>query len=192
MIVYIRYYNEKISVFFFVVIEMNRNLRNECLLLCTWTMRGVLENLNSTKKKKIEKISLSLRLNSKSLCHIQRVRAENETTNCWRDQIVCALHVNYLFFTIYSIYLLCLSCFFSSLYLSHSNEIQIYIFNLFYSLTMVHCKRCAYRIHTASYPYGEWNKKDTGREKKENKMPHNWRRNTIDQCVLYYYDGRVQ
>lgn len=104
------HYIEKISVFF-VVIEMNRNLRNECLLLCTWTMRGVLENLNS-KKKKIEKISLSLRLNSKSLCHFQRVRAENETTNCWRDQIVCALHVNYLFFTIYSIYLLCLSCFF--------------------------------------------------------------------------------
>lgn len=28
-----------------------------------------------------------------------------------------------------------------------------------------HCKRCAYSIHTASYPYGEWNKKDTGQKR---------------------------
>lgn len=145
---------------------MNGILWNVCLLFCTWTMRGVLENLNSKWKE----ISLSLRPNSKLLCHFQSAREENETTITTasataEETKLCALFVSTIYFH-YLFHLFTLSLFLFCL--SHSNTTEIYIFNLFCSLSIVN------DTHTASYP--EWNNGKKSTHWTENKMPHNWRR----------------
>lgn len=107
-------------------VKCSNNLTEICLLFCTWTMRGVLEKSQSewTKMKRIERrkkyrFHCSWMLNrcvtfpKSKETHKRKRKQWRPTLN--RPNCVCALFSCQLFiFTIYSIYLFCLSL---SLYL---------------------------------------------------------------------------
>lgn len=123
-----------------------------CLLFCTWTMRGVLEkNLNQNrqnlwKNRKGRKYRFHCVWMLNRCVTFESNRKETrakEEQQCpathWRDRSVCALFSCQLFiFTIYSIYLFCLSysCVCVCFVWAIQTQTPIYIFNLFYSLSL--------------------------------------------------------